>query len=39
VSEVKFDTGMIRFVVHKHLRKERPHLKKLRERINRSAVK
>lgn len=27
VSEVKFDTGMIRFVPHKHLRKERPHLK------------
>lgn len=39
VSEVKFDTGMIRFVPHNHLRKERPHLKakraviKQRERV------
>ena len=27
VSEVKFDTGMIRFVPHKHLRKERPRIR------------
>jgi hypothetical protein len=27
VSEVKFDTGMIRFVPHNHLRKERPHVR------------
>jgi hypothetical protein len=34
VSEVKFDTGMIRFVPHKHLRKERPHLRiQSRERV------
>lgn len=34
VSEVKFDTGMIRFISHSFLRKEKPHLK-----TNRPAIK
>lgn len=38
VSEIKFDTGMIRFVTHKFLRKERPHVKTKRPSIKRSKI-
>lgn len=35
VSQVKFDTGMIRFITNEFLRKERPRLKPVRNKIKR----
>lgn len=35
VSQVKFDTGMIRFIPHKWLRKERPRVRPQRAKLRR----
>lgn len=35
VSQVKFDNGMIKFVTHKWLRKERPRVRPQRAKIRR----